>query len=471
MPTSALFLVQNVCITGMMRGMNANELSCAEWAYQKWGTCVFGDRRLTARAVWMGERMAAEPGASLPKQMETWAALKGAYRLLDNAQVSLERLLEPEWKATRAAAGQVSVALLIQDWTTLDYSEHPRTRGIGPVGSRRQRGMLLHSVLAVEPTQRQVLGLAYAQVIIRAEQRVRETRHVRQGSAEGQAWEQAVEALGSAPAGVVWVHVSDRESDIFEYLQACRKYDKHFVVRAYHNRRLPGAEHLLDTVRTWPVAPETANSYWVDVAATPKQPKRRARIVVSWGSVQLAPPTYLKDMEPLDVQVVRAWEPDPPPGADAVEWILLTSWPVACLADAYQVVQWYECRWLVEDYHQCLKTGCRVEHAQLDGGPDLQRLLGFLAPVAVRLLQLRQAVRVVPDVPAQTVVEPVTVKLLAAHFHREAATLSLHDFWRFVARLGGHLGRKGDGPPGWRTLWKGWQQLSGWVVGARLALT
>jgi len=450
--------------------MTTTELSPAEWANQQWGRCDFGDRRLTARAVAMGSRMAAKPGASLPKQMGPWAALIGAYRFLDNAQVTLERLLAPHWEATRAAAGRVGVALLIQDWTTLDYSAHLQTQGLGPVGSRHQRGMLLHSVLAVEPRQRQVLGLAYAQVLIRAEQRQRETRHVRQGSAEGQAWERAVITLGRPPAGVIWVHVSDRESDIFEYLQACRAYAKHFVVRAYHNRRLPEAGHLVDTVRAWPAA-DAEPGYEVEVAATTRQPKRRARIVVSWGSVQLAPPSYLHDTTPLTVQVVRAWEPTPPSGAEAVEWILLTSWPIASLADADQVLQWYECRWLVEDYHQCLKTGCRIEHSQLEQGLELQRLLGLLAPVAVRLLQLRQAVRVEPAAPAQTVVEPLTVRLLAAYFHLEPTTLSLQDFWRRVAQLGGYLARKNDGPPGWRTLWDGWRQLSEWVIGARLLAT
>jgi hypothetical protein len=154
-----------------------------------------------------------------------------------------------------------------------------------------------------------------------------------------------------------------------------------------------------------------------------------------------------------------------------VEWILLSSWPVTGLADAAQVVHWYACRWLVVNYHQCLKAGCRVEHAQSDDGLVLQRLLGLLAPAAVRLLQLRQAVRAGPDVPALIVVDPLTVKLLAAYFHKALATLSLQDFWRSVAQLGGYLARKRDGPPGWRTLWQGWQQLSAWVTGARLSVT
>ncbi len=456
--------------------MNATELGPVEWAYHQWGSCALGDRRLTKRAVAIGARIAAAPGVGLPRQLGGWAALMGGYRFLDNPRVTFEDLLQPHWQTTRAAAGQVAVALLVQDWTTLDYSAHPKTQGIGPVGSRSQRGMFLHSVLAVEPTQRQVLGLAYAQVIVRAEDRPKpKGPSKRHAGEEGRAWEHAVEAIGAAPAGVTWVHVSDRESDIFEYLAACRKSGKHFVVRAFHNRRLPGSTpddpRLLETARTWAADPTPSNGYGVEVEATPTQPRRRAWIVVSWHAVTLPPPSYVKDAGPLGLYVVRAWEPEPPPGAEAVEWILLTSWSVTGLAAAYQVVHWYECRWLVEDFHQCLKTGCRVEQAQLDGGLDLQRLLGFLAPVAVRLLQLRQAVRAVPAVPAVTVVDPLTVKLLAAHFHQEPATLSLTDFWRAVAQLGGYLARKSDGPPGWRTLWKGWQQLSDWVTGARLYMT
>jgi hypothetical protein len=457
--------------------MKTTELGAAEWAYHQWGTCDLGDQRLTARAVVMGARIAAAPGVGLPRQMGTWARLIGAYRFLDNAHVTFETLLQPHWDTTRAAAGQVAVALLVQDWTTLDYSAHPKTQGLGPVGSRSQRGMLLHSVLAIEPTQRQVLGLAYAQVIIRAEDRFQPKGTKRHVGPEGQAWERAVKQIGAAPANVLWVHVSDRESDVFEYLAACRTYQKAFVVRAFHNRRLPDGEtgvedqHFLDYVRTWPADPAPANGYEVEVDATETHPNRRAAIVVSWRAVTLPPPSYVKDIAPLKLYVVRAWEPHPPAGAEAVEWILLTSWPVTCLANAYQVVEWYECRWLVEDYHQCLKTGCRVEQAQLDDGLDLQRLLGFLAPVAVRLLQLRQAVRAIPTVPAVTLVDPLTVKLLATYFHKEPATLLLKDFWRSVAQLGGYLGRKSDGPPGWRTLWKGWQQLSDWVTGARLGIT
>ena len=153
-----------------------------------------------------------------------------------------------------------------------------------------------------------------------------------------------------------------------------------------------------------------------------------------------------------------------------MEWILITSERVETATDAARVVEWYTCRWLIEDYHMCLKTGCRVEHSQLDDGADLQRLLGFAVPIAVRILQLRQNARNAPDAKAKSVVEDLLVQLLAARL-KLPKNMSIAQFWKGVAQLGGHLGRKSDGAPGWRTLWLGWIMLSEYAVGARLLQT
>jgi len=37
-----------------------------------------------------------------------------------------------------------------------------------------------------------------------------------------------------------------------------------------------------------------------------------------------------------------------------------------------------------------------------------------------------------------------------------------------VARLGGFIGRKSDGMPGWQTIWRGWQRLVWMLEGATL---
>jgi hypothetical protein len=460
------------------------EQDIATWAQATWGGCELGNTQRTKRAVEIGMRMAAQPGAGLPEQMGSKARLKGAYRLLNCPAVESEGLWHPHHEATRRAAGHCPTVLFIQDWTTLDYSHHPTKSGIGPVGSRQQRGLQLHSVLAYAFEEQQILGLAYGQVIVREEAGASRTKKHKGGrrsqGIEGRGWEQAAEAIGRAPRHRRWIHVSDRESDVFEYMAVCQSLGKDFVIRAFHNRKVDESEdtaeasaqdqrYLMELARQ--LVPQTEQTYAVEVPATVKkgvkQPKRLAQIRLAWIQLHMPAPSYVKGHSGMEVWIVRAWEPEPPVGAEAVEWILLTSLAVNDWDGARYITQIYECRWLVEDYHMCLKTGCRIEASQLDHGDDLQRLLGFLAPIAVRLLQLRHVVRTAPETPATTL-DPLMVCLLAAKFKLAVSSITVKIFWTLVAQLGGYLGRKSDGPPGGRTLWKGWRHLSDWADGVRL---
>ena len=178
-----------------------------------------------------------------------------------------------------------------------------------------------------------------------------------------------------------------------------------------------------------------------------------------------------KSEPPLSVWVVRVWEVEPPEGAEALEWVLTTSVAVETPEAALERVAWYRLRWLVEDYHQCLKTGCQVEHRDFEDAARITRLMGFLAIIAVRLLQLRQAARLTPEASALEVVEPLLVQLLAARLKLDGPSLTLRAFWRGVAQLGGFVGRRRDGEPGWKTLWRGWLYLDTLAQGVRLAAT
>jgi hypothetical protein len=441
----------------------------SEWAMEQWGTVDLGDKRLNRRAVAVGAGMAGRTDASMTRQMKSWGELKGAYGLLNNKRVSLEKLTAPHRAATLKRASAEAVTLLIEDSTELDYSTHKQKKGLGPIGNGHGQGLILHSTLAVNPDTREVLGLAHVQAILR--QPTPKPRPRGYQSDEGLVWETSVKAIGAPPEGVMWVHVSDRGSDIFEYMRACVDQRKDFVVRAKYNRIVTDADmtsdeisHVFDYIRAQPAVPDSA--YTVKVSARPGQPARMAQVVLAWAKVDLAVPAHLSaDTQakgPLSIYIVRAFEPNP------VEWVLLTTRPVLTLAQAQQIVSWYECRWLCEEYHMCLKTGCKIEASQLDNAVDIQRLLGLATPIAVRLLQLKHMVHQTPDRLASDVLDPLMVQVLALRYKAIAATLTLAEFWKRVARLGGHIGRSSDGDPGWRTLWKGWQLLSDLTDGARL---
>ena len=454
-------------------------LGASEWAAQQWASVELGDRRLTRRAVEMGGLMASHAEASLPNQMGSPAVLKAAYGLLNHPGVSLEALLAPHRQQTLQQAQAEPVVLFVEDTTELDFTHHPSKTGLGPIGDGRGRGLLLHSTLALVPDTRTLLGLAHAQVVLRQPKAERPKKWVR--TPEGRVWEVSATQVGRPPEGVCWVHVSDSGSDIYEYMATCRQQDKHFLLRAFRNRRLQGPEDspateepaaaaLLDYAASLQPAPGSA--YTITVPAQKGQPERQAQIVLQWAPITLLPPAQapdaIKNYGPLKAWLVRAWEPNPPPDVEAVDWVLLSSLPVESLADAQARVDWYTCRWFCEDFHQCLKTGCQIERSQLDDAADIQRLLGFILPIGTRLLQLRQTVRQAPETPAVTVVEPLLVQILAHRQKLNWRTLTAQQFWQQVARLGGYQARRRDGPPGWRTVWRGWRYLSDLADGARI---
>jgi hypothetical protein len=152
----------------------------------------------------------------------------------------------------------------------------------------------------------------------------------------------------------------------------------------------------------------------------------------------------------------------------------LTWVPTTTLEQAWERVGWDEQRWMVEDSHQGLKTGCRLEERQVQSADRLIRWLGVVSPLAVRLLWRRNLARREPERPAHEVLEADLLAVVAARAGQAPTQMTTGAFWKAVAQMGGSLARRGDGPPGWKTLWRGWLQvqtlLEGVHLGAQLRL-
>ena len=210
----------------------------------------------------------------------------------------------------------------------------------------------------------------------------------------------------------------------------------------------------------------------VRVAARPGQPERKAVVAVAFAAVLLWPPHVRRgiyEKRPLRLWVVRVAEVNPPPGVKPLEWILLTNRKVSTLEEAWERAHWYECRWVIEEFHKAQKTGCAIEELQFTSSAALKPMIGLLSVVAVTLLNLREASRR-PDAqqrPAAELVDARYVAVLSAWRYRKVRKdLSVHDFFYALARLGGHQNRKRDHRPGWLVLWRGWMALQHMVDGA-----
>lgn len=353
---------------GRKEEMESNAIpSAMEWAVLTYGSVRLGDQRRTQRAVKLASDLARKPMGSLPEQMGTPAATKAAYRFLESAQVSYERLMRPHLEQTKEVMKQKSRILLIQDMTEVDLCHHPKTSGLSQVGhGKTQQGYLVQSVVAVEPASKQVVGLAAQEIFLRQPAPAGETSHQRdqRKEKESQVWQRQVQSIGSAPDGCEAIHVGDRGSDMFVFLRECQKHGCGFEVRVQHNRRvdllvdqaeaaLPAGvrrygtqrsgnhapvRHLFDEVRSWP----QMGHQTLVLDGNQKRNGREANLWISWGTLRLWPPDGEagKNERPMVVTVVRTWEPEPPEGVEALEWMLLTSVAVENEEQAWERVEW-----------------------------------------------------------------------------------------------------------------------------------
>ena len=166
--------------------------------------------------------------------------------------------------------------------------------------------------------------------------------------------------------------------------------------------------------------------------------------------------------------IVHVREPSPITGFEPIEWLLFTSLRVESIEDALLIVKYYTYRWIIEEYHKCMKTGFRLDRTQFKTLPRIESLLGFIAVSSVRLLQLRDIVRNNPHADALTYVENEDVQIVRAYYDVKDTIMTIDQFLRFIAQMGGFMNRKSDGNPGWQSLWEGWKFFLGLKEGARL---
>lgn len=460
--------------------MSRIELEEAEsWAVRTFGLAELGDLRRTDRLVQLAAGLARNPHASLPEALRGEAETVGAYRFLNHPRLTPDQILMPHWVQTRREAATRSQVLMIGDTSECNLSSHKSVKGAGPVGRGSvAQGFFLHNVLARDAQTEELLGCAYQQTFVRQPAPETETKGQRkQRERESQIWEQSIRGIGPVPTGSQWIYVGDRGSDLFPFWQACQELGYDFTIRVAQDRGVAGEEtgssaepeqlHLKSRARQLPAQDLRPLS----LPATDTHPARDAVVAVSFEAVCIQPPVHNATLQkvPLHLWVVRVWEPLPPDGVEPLEWILLTSVPVRCIQDAWEQARWYRCRWLIEEFHKVLKSGCRLETRRMHTVRALENLLAILTPIGMRLLRLRQLTQLNPDLPATQIVSQEVLQVLALLDQRPHPQWTVRDLCRTIARFGGFLARKCDGLPGWQTLWHGWVFVQTVLLGVHLA--
>ena len=481
--------------------MHETLLPPARWAEAELGAVDVGDARRTRRLVALGAALAASPSGTLPSALPDWAALKGAYRLLGRPEVDHAAVVSAHVARVRGrcccCCGGGGRYLLIEDTTQLDFTGHEAARGLGRIGDDGGRGLFLHTTLAVsldrwggegedEPVG-EVVGLFDQRWWARGDKppgggargeakgsRLSRPRESRRWAACLEGLEPGGPGAGAGPgpgAACELTFVADREADIYETFGRCRDAGCGWVVRACQDRALADSDrHVFTATRDGPALCRVK----VELRARPGQKARAATLELRSAAVELRGPWRPGGwLGPEAVNVVEAREVDAPPGVGPLRWVLLTSWPADSARDCRRVVRAYARRWLSEEYHKCLKTGCSAESSQLATAAALSALLGVLALVSLRLLDAKLLARSRPEEPvAPRQLGPDALAVLSAKYGKPPGGWTNRTALRAVARLGGFLARSGDGEPGWQTIWRGWQRLillsEGYGLGAAL---
>jgi hypothetical protein len=446
--------------------MTTVTLNVNQWAEEQFGQCDLGDVRRTNRLVKYAAQAAADPSSSTPKQTESWKDCKAAYGLMGNDDVNFVAITAPHYAATRARTE--GTWLVISD-TTETHFPGAQVEGLGPTGDGGGRGFLLHSALMVRADGQEIAGLA-GQVIRYRRKVKKETsgaKRLRREDRESVIWGQVVNQVGQAPPGVRYIHVFDRGGDQFELYCRISRTGAGWVGRAAQlKRKIRAPQGTQMKLSAYLEQLPVAGTYTVELPANNKQPARHATMEVRFGPVIMPRPkhasAWVKEsgIEEISMWVVEAREINPPKGVQAARWVLLTSEPVKSFNAAWTILGYYEKRWLVEEYHKALKTGCRLESRQYETAKRLEAITAVLSILAVRLLQLKMIARDDPQRPADQVVPHKWITMLQCLRKRVAsASWTVREFYREMAKLGGFLGRKSDGEPGWITLWRGFEKL------------
>jgi hypothetical protein len=438
------------------------------------GQRFFGDLRLDDRLYDTFDRMAQRPDQSLPKKLPSKAALYGGYRLLNHPDVSHEKILRAHRDSCLQSLSPADgVVLLLHDTTVLDYSGLD-VEGLGQVGDGHGKGLYAHNTLAVRRDDRQIVGLANQILHKRGHAPRGESKAARlaRPDRESRLWKDAVAALPAMPRGVKVIDISDRGSDILEYLDFEVQQGRTFIVRSQHNRKLEASQDdaaqrkLHAFLRS--LEPMARYPAMVDATGIPRM------MTLAWSAVSIVPPRQPRGehgAEPLLLWGLIVREEKPLDPDDPIEWMLLTNQEIRDESEARQVVEDYSCRWMIEEYHKGMKTGCGIEELQLTTRHGLDNAIALLSVLAVHVLKLRCTARdeKLRNQPATVLEEPVKVRLAAKHVkHAEWRTLTVWSFYIAVAKLGGYMANPLKRPPGWQILWRGYVRLNDMAEGIRM---
>jgi len=414
------------------------------WAEQEFGGAPLGDARLSRRLVDIAQSKAEKPGRAFTGVAEgDWPAVKAYYRLIDHPDeeaISMPHILEPHRERTVRRMQAQRTVLCIQDGSDLAYTSLAQCEGLGVIGtnqtSAQSRGLHLHTTLAVAPNGLP-LGVVRAQCVapqLKSREDVRPSWAIPIEDKETFCWIEGLRDTMDVAAQMPHtrlINVCDREADFFEMFEEQRRNPRvDLLVRANHNRGITDEpfklfeavrQAALQTKVQVDIPRQSARPKLSKKKARSKRPSRQAELDVRYQRIQLRPPKYYSDKDPIGLWVIHAVESSPPAGTDAVEWFLLTTVEITSPDDAVQCLRWYCLRWRIEDFHRVLKSGCAVENIAHQTAERIRRAIAINLVIAWRIMLMTLLGRETPELPPEVLFSDIELQVLRAYAKKNAS--------------------------------------------------
>ena len=463
----------------------------ADWVEEEFINVDFGDERLKSRLYEITRDFYGSPVSNIPQACQSRAKTKAVYRFLDNQKITMEKILNSHYESTIKRIGKEKVVLAAQDTSTLNYSTHPATENLGPIGSQEDGiiGLMVHDTMAfnLEGTPLGLIDVQCWQRDIEEYGEKEKRKKLPIEKKESNKWLISFKAAAVAQAktpNTMIVSMGDREADIYELFELALEDSKgpKLLIRAVQDRIIivdkqnqdmknkPVSEiqdrivddeqsHLWDYMKNKPVS----GIQQIKVPRKGTQRAREADLTIRFSEVELKAPASKKEKKNIKIWAILASEENAPETVESLCWLLLTTIPIKTFEEAIEKLKWYTKRWGIEIYHKTLKSGCKIEQRQLGNADRIEACLGIDMVIAWRIYHLTKLGREVPNVPCTVFFEDAEWKTLIAYITKNPIAPktppSLREAMRMVASLGGFLGRKSDGEPGTKTLWLGLQEL------------
>jgi hypothetical protein len=430
----------------------------------------FHDLRKTKRFEKSIFLLESRPTASIPQACGTAANTKGLYRFLESDTIDAETIDEGTYKLTLSRIYGQDTILVPQDTSSLNFNSLKQTQGLGPIDAKKTRGMLNHTAFAVR-TDGLPLGVIDHFLWTRDGKEFGK-KHNRKNKLtaekESQRWIDCEDRVVSRidPSTHI-VMILDREGDFFDYLAHPRSHRTDIIVRCSQNRRVSDVQNKNVFTSLEQCTPR--GEYQVKVTNKEKDLARVATVQYGYCEMDILQPKTNPRAQKESVHVwgIMVWEKNPPEGVQGLNWKILTTIPITSDEDAMRIIEWYSYRWLIERYHYALKSGSSIEKLQLETADRLKIALAMYTIVAMRIVFMAYMARKEKDASAETILTEQEWKVLCCMKHKTRTPPkkppTVLEAVMMIAELGGFLGRKGDGMPGMKVLWRGMMKLADYV--------